>query len=206
MASISTSSINGSPAIKKTEAPKQSPINKYSIHEMKATIDSHIIEYLEKNEFVEFHLFTNLKILFGFFCIFWTAIAYLYPKPFPENFNLVLMSLIFYGLGSASYYYLEKYMIKQSFYTGTSENYFNKLRYAKKEKLKCIRISSEIKDYCHMYNLWFDFITLDGRKIQSEKVEVDCTKLCDERGNVKSEMVFQQFKSIFDHQLAHKLI
>jgi len=206
MASTSTSSINGSTSIKKTEATKHSPINKYSIHEMKATIDSQIIEYLEKNEFVEFHLYTNLKILFGFFCIFWTALAYLFPKPFPENFNVVLLSLIFYGIGSALYYYLEKYVIKQSFYTGSSENYFNKLRYAKKEKLKCIRISSEIKDFSHIYNLWFDFITLDGRKIQSEKIDVDCTKLCDERGHVKIEIVFQQFKSIIDNQLAHKLI
>jgi hypothetical protein len=207
MASITTSSINDdSSSIKKTEVPKHSPINKYSIHEMKAAIDNQIIEFLENNGFVEHHRFTNLKILTGTFCIFWTAVAYLYPKPFPENFNLVLLSLILYGIGSAVYYYLEKYVVKQSFYTGSNENYYSKLRYGKKEKLKCVRLSSEIKDYSHIYDLWFEFITLDGRKIQSQKVEVDCTKLCDEMGHVNSDLVFQQFKTILDDQLAHKLI
>jgi hypothetical protein len=201
-----TNSINeNSPKENKVES-KPIIINKYSIHEMKAAIDSQIIEILERNQFKEHNLHTNLKIIVGLFCIFWTGLAYLYPKPFPENYNLIILCLIFYGLGSALYYYLEKYVIKSIFYTGSNENYITKLRYGKKEKLESIRLSSEIKEYSHIYNLGFELITLDGRIIPTEKVELDCTKLCDEMGYVNSDLVSKQFKSILDDQLTHKLI
>jgi hypothetical protein len=89
-----TESINGAlPVDKKTEV-KSTPINKYSIYEMKAAIDAKIIEYLERKEFTEHHIYCNLKILVGSFCLVFTALAYFYPKPFPENYNMVLFSLI----------------------------------------------------------------------------------------------------------------
>jgi hypothetical protein len=98
---------------------------------------------------------------------------------------------------------LEKWVIKQSFYTGSNEEYISKLRYGKKEKLNYLRISSEIKDYSPVYILWFDFITQNGLKLTSDKIEVDCTKLCDERGYVNNELVTEQFKTILDDQLKH---
>lgn len=206
MASKTSSSINDDSAPSKKNETIPSPINKYSIYEMKAAIDTQIIEFLEKNNFNEHHKYTNLKIIVGFFCIFWTALSYFYPKPFPENYNVVILCLIFYGIGSAFYYYLEKYIIKTIFYIGGNENYFSKLRYGKKEKLKCVRLSSEVKEHSHIYNLGFEFETLDGRIIPTDKIELDCTKLCDERGYVNANLVTKQFKSILDDQLTHKLI
>ena len=103
MASTSNS-INDDNSVDKKVDPKPVPINKYSIHEMKAAIDGQIIEFLEKNAFTEHHLFTNLKILVGSFCVLWTGVAYLYPKPFPENYYIVLFSLIMYAIGSLGYY------------------------------------------------------------------------------------------------------
>ena len=97
-------------------------------------------------------------------------------------------------------------MVKLSFYTGSNQEYFSKIRKEKKEKLKAIRLSSEIRDHSHIYNLWIEFITLDGRHVQSDKVEFNCVKLCDVRGYVNRDMVFKQFKEIFDQELTHKLI
>jgi len=79
------------PEEKKT---KVIPINKYSIHEMKSAIDKNITDYLENNKFTENHYLSNTKILVGLFCLIFTGLAYLYPKPFPENYNVVLLSVI----------------------------------------------------------------------------------------------------------------
>jgi hypothetical protein len=70
------------------------PINKYSIYDMKNAIDTKLIEHLEQSGWVENHLLSNLKIIVGLFCLSFTALAYLYPKPFPENYNVVLLSVI----------------------------------------------------------------------------------------------------------------
>ncbi len=99
------------------------------------------------------------------------------------------------------YYYVENYLIKQIFYSGFNESYVNKIRHGKKEKLKLIKISSEIKDYSKDYDLWFDFITSDGLKIQSEKRQIDCTKVCDERGYVQNDKVIEEFEKILKEEI-----
>jgi hypothetical protein len=73
---------------------KQIPINKYSIYDMKNAIDTKFMEHLEQTGWVENNFLSNLKILVGLFCLSFTALAYLYPKPFPENYNVVLLSVI----------------------------------------------------------------------------------------------------------------
>ncbi len=73
---------------------KQIPINKYSIYDMKSTIDTKITEFLEASGWTENHHLSNLKIIVGLFCLSFTALAYLYPKPFPENYYVVLLSVI----------------------------------------------------------------------------------------------------------------
>ncbi len=73
---------------------KPIPINKYSIYEMKSAIDTKIVEFLEDNKFTENHFLSNIKIAVGLFCLTFTALAYFYPKPFPENYNVVLFSVI----------------------------------------------------------------------------------------------------------------
>ncbi len=89
-----SNSINSTEPEKKTQIKSEIPINKYSIYELKSAIDTRIMEFLEKNSFVEDHYLSNLKIVTGLFCLFFTGLAYLYPKPFPENYNIVLLSVI----------------------------------------------------------------------------------------------------------------
>lgn len=89
-----SNSINSTEPEKKTQTKNEIPINKYSIYELKSAIDTKIMEFLEKNGFVEDHYLSNLKIGAGVFCLFFTGLAYLYPKPFPENYNIVLLSVI----------------------------------------------------------------------------------------------------------------
>ncbi len=83
-----------SPSDNPVEKKEHIPINKYSIYEMKSAIDTKIIEFLEENKFEENHFQSNIKIFVGLFCLSFTALAYLYPKPFPENYNVVLFSVI----------------------------------------------------------------------------------------------------------------
>lgn len=92
-------------------------------------------------------------------------------------------------------------MIKQIFYTGSSEEYTNKVRHGKSEKIKNIKVSSDVKEFQHLYTIWFDFITTGGKKVQSDKVEIDSTQLFDERGYISKEGVFRKFKEVLDGQL-----
>jgi hypothetical protein len=87
-------SINENSRPKEVKNEKVIPINKYSIYELKSAVDTRIIEYLEKEKFIENHILSNMKISVGLFCLSFTALAYLYPKPFPENYNVVLFSVI----------------------------------------------------------------------------------------------------------------
>ncbi len=96
-------------------------------------------------------------------------------------------------------------MIKQIFYSGYNEEIVSKVIYSKSQKLKLIRISSEIKDYSQFYELWFDFITTNGQAVPSDRITVDCTELCDERGYVVKSAVIRKFKSILDEQLTKKI-
>ncbi len=74
--------------------PNEIPINKYSIYEMKSAIDTKIVEHLENKGYKEDNYLSNVKIAVGMFCLFFTGLAYLYPKPFPENYNVVLVSVV----------------------------------------------------------------------------------------------------------------
>jgi hypothetical protein len=84
------------PQVEVKKEAKPIPINKYSIYELKNAVDTKITEYLEENKFTENHYLSNVKISVGLFCLTFTALAYLYPKPFPENYNVVLFSVIMY--------------------------------------------------------------------------------------------------------------
>ena len=92
-------------------------------------------------------------------------------------------------------------MIKQIIYSGFNENFVNKIRHGKKEKMKMIKISSDIQEYSTLYTLWFDFITNSGMKIQSEKRTIDCTKICDDRGYILKDVVYDMFKNILSEEL-----
>jgi hypothetical protein len=53
---------------------------------------------MESINFKENHTFTNFKMLFGTLSLAFTGLAYLYPKPFPENYYVVLLSVIGYHI------------------------------------------------------------------------------------------------------------
>lgn len=85
---------------------KNTPINKYSIYDLKSAVDTRIVEvknmliiyfqFLEQNNFKEHHTLSNLKIVVGIISLIFTGFAYLYPKPFPDNYYLILVCVIGY--------------------------------------------------------------------------------------------------------------
>ena len=182
---------------------KQININKYSIYELKSEIDQNIVAHLESQEFIENQRNSNLKIFVGLLTLSCTAVAYFYPKPFPQNYTAILYSVIGYGIFSTIYWYLEKHFIKNTFYCGINSSFCVKLRPKKHHEIKEIRINSEIKERTALYNIWFDFVTLEEGKIFTSEVStIDCTKVCDERGFVSREEVVKYFDEILKKEVA----
>lgn len=164
--------------------PANTPVNKYSVHDLKNACDTRIVEYLEKHGFKESHTFSNLKIGIGMFSLIWTAIAYLNGKAFEEAYYIILISVVFYFIGSILYWLLEKYFIKNSFYTGFNKEYFAKNNI----DADLIRISSDIKDHCQTYFIWPHLIK-DGKEVEKSKIEVSFCNYFDERGYCLREKV-----------------
>jgi hypothetical protein len=78
----------------------------------------------------------------------------------------------------------------------------NKIRTGKREKLKLFKISSDIQEHSSIYEIWFDFVTTAGLKIQSEKCKIDCTEVCDERGYIIREKVNEIFRQILTQEIS----
>ena len=109
-------------------------------YELKAGIDKEITTFLEEEDFEENQKYSNLKILFGLFTVTCTGIAYLYPKPFPDNYYIILFSVIGYLIFSTIYWYIDKKIIDTIFYVGTNPDYCQRLRTKKHNKIKEIII------------------------------------------------------------------
>ena len=180
------------------------PINKYSIYELKAGIDKEIQKYLEEEEFEEIQKFSNIKILFGLLTVSCTGIAYLYPLPFPANYYIILFSVIGYLIFSTIYWYIDKKVIDTIFYVGKNPDYFQKNRSKKHNKINEMRIHSDIDDAKkYIYKIWFDFTFLeDGNMITTQKAEINCTEVYDERGYIHKDKVIKYFKGLFKDQLS----
>ena len=154
------------------------PINKYSIFELKAAVDKEIHSYLEEEEFEENQRYSNIKILFGILTVSCTGMAYLYPKPFPDNYYIILFSVIGYLIFSTIYWYIDKKVIDTIFYAGKNAEFFQKLRVKKNNKLNEVIIHSDIEDNRkHIYKIWFDFSFLESQNkpITTEKFDINCT-------------------------------
>ena len=179
------------------------PINKYSIYELKAGIDKEIQTYLGEEDFEEIQKFSNIKILFGLLTVTCTGTAYLYPLPFPQNYYIILFSVIGYLIFSTIYWYIDKKIIDTIFYVGKNEDYCHKLRSKKPKKISEIRIHSDIEDAKkHIYKLWFDFILEDGQKHVSDKFDFNCTEIYDERGYIHKEKAIKIFKPLLKEQVS----
>jgi len=72
----------------------------------------------------------------------------------------------------------------------------------KREKLKLLKISSDIQEHSSNYEIWFDFVTNAGLKIHSEKSKIDCTQVCDEKGYIIREKVDEIFKTILTGEIS----
>jgi len=130
----------------KANFPKNIPLNKYSIHDLKNAIDTRLIEYLETKKFKEIHTYSNLKIILGLFCLICTIGAYLNGLPFNDAYWLIFACVVLYFIASGLYWYLEKRVIKSVFYTGKNIEILPKLKY--------FRMSSEIEDFSQFYTFW----------------------------------------------------
>ena len=181
------------------------PINKYSLYELKAGIDKEILTYLEEEEFEENQRYSNIKIFFGILTVSCTGMAYLYPKPFPDNYYIILFSVIGYLIFSTIYWYIDKKIIDTIFYVGKNIEFFQKLRKNKNNKLNEVIIHSDIEEEKkHIYKIWFDFSFLENKNksITTEKFDINCTDIYDERGYIHREKIQKIFKELFKQQVS----
>ena len=171
---------NTKPLVKEDEYSYSIAINKYSIFDLKAGMDTRIAEYLEESQFTEINYHTNLKIVVGLFCLFWTALAYLNGKEFPDNYYIILVSVIFYFIGSSIYWYIESYIVLNTFYIGDSQEYFQ--NNFKNSNIKYLKINSEIKDNDQYYICWLTVVTKNGNEIECTKFTKSFCDFYNERG------------------------
>ncbi len=168
---------------------KNIPVNKYSIHDLKAAIDTRIIEFLESKKFVEIHTYSNIKILIGLFCLIWTGVAYLNGLPFDDAYRLIALSVVLYFTGSFAYWYFEKYVMKSTFYTGKNLEILKNYSYFK--------ISSEIEDYCNFYTIWLSYPS-NGKEVDEVKIKRCFSDFFDERGYCLRENVNKLAEELID--------
>ena len=178
---------------------KEIPINKYSIFELKASLDKEITNYFLEEDFEESNHYSNMKIFFGLLTCFCTGVAYLFPLPFPQNYCIILFSVIGYVIFSTIYWYLEKYVIDSIFFVGKNEDYFDHLRPKKQNKIKEMIAHSEIdaknNKKKHIYKLWFELIFDDNKKIKTDVFDINCTEIYDDRGYIHRDKILKVLRN-----------
>ena len=179
---------------------KDIPINKYCTYELKAIIDREISNYFLDEDFDLIEHYSNVKIFFGFLTCLCTGIAYLFPLPFPQNYYIIVFSVIGYLIFSTIYWYVDKKVINTIFFVGRNEDYFHKLRPKKGNKIKEMVVHSEIDmkniKRKHIYKLWFDFIFEDNQAASTDISEINCTNVIDERGDVHYDKFIKILRNI----------
>ena len=178
-------------------------INKYSIYELKAGIDSIIETQLNIQNFQENLTLNNIKLILVILAIFCAGIAHLFSKPFPDHYYIILFAIIFYVIFRNIFWFIENKLIKNIFYIGSNFEYCKKFRKNKQYSIKEIKFHSNIDEKNpFIFEIWFDFITLeDNKTFISKKKKIDCTKVYDERGYLHIERVIHSFKSIFKKEI-----
>ena len=183
-----------------SDGPKEIPINKYSIYELKACLDREISNYFIEEDFDLIEHYSNVKIFFGFLTCLCTGTAYLFPLPFPQNYYIIVFSVIGYLIFSTIYWYVDKKIIDTIFFVGRNDDYFQHLRPKKGNKIKEMVIHSEIdmknNKKKHIYKLWFDFIFQDNQAVVSDISEINCTEVYDERGYIHNDQVVKKLRNI----------
>lgn len=173
------------------------PINKYSVHELKSTCDSKIIEFLEDKKFTEVHTNENLKIGIGLFSLVWTFLAYFNGRQFPDNYYIIISCLVLYSIGSVMYWYVDKKIIQNVFYTGYNNDYFKRVT---TKQVKEIKLSSEMQEYSQYYTLLIE-VVLNNGKSTTEKFSKSCCELIDVRGYTEVSKVQSFFEKSLENVL-----
>ena len=180
-------------------------VNKYSLYELKIGIDVVIENYLFLEDFEENLKINNIKLSLVILSLFCAGIAHFFSKSFPDYYYIILFAFIFYLLFRTIYWFIDSILTNSIFYVGTNINYCNKLRKNKNSNytIKEIKIHSNIDEKNpSVYEIWFDFITLEDNKIfTSKKKKINCISVYDERGYVHREKVIQSFKSILKKEI-----
>ena len=183
-----------------SDGQKEIPINKYSVYELKAGLDKEISEFFLEEDFDLIEHYSNIKIFFGLLTCLCTGTAYLLPIPFPQNYYIILFSVIGYVIFSTIYWYVDKKVIDTIFFVGRNDDYFYRLRPKKGNKVVGMVIHSDIDmkniKKKHIYKLWFDFIFEDKQSTTSDITEINCTDVYDERGYIHSDKVIKHLKNI----------
>ena len=67
-----------------------------------------------------------------------------------------------------------------------------------------MKIHSDIEDdRKHIYKIWFDFSIQDSESIiTSQKTDINCTEVYDERGYIHKDKVINIFKALFKEQVS----
>ena len=185
---------------------KEIPINKYSTFELKAGLDREIANYFIDEDFDEIVRYSNVKIIFGFLTCFCTGIAYLFPLPFPQNYYIIFASVIGYIIFSNIYWYIDKKLIDTVFYIGVNEDYFERLRPKKENKIIIMKVHSDIDEKNikrkHIYQLWFELIFEDGNVVTTDISEINCTHVYDEKGYSHRDKVLKILKKIIKSKIS----
>ena len=63
---------------------------------------------------------------------------------------------------SAIYYLFERKYLKDIFYSGYSKEFLDKFSKSQ-NKISMVKISSDVKDYCNEYYVWFDIEFADKK-------------------------------------------
>ena len=75
-----------------------------------------------------------------------------------------------------------------------------------------VKISSDVKDYCNNYYIWFDLEKADGSVVRilfnfqtiTEKNIIQAEEICDVKGYVVTEKVNEKFEKLLKEALVKK--
>ncbi|CDW82637.1 microsomal signal peptidase subunit [Stylonychia lemnae] len=104
------------PKVKIEDLLSKTSVNKYDPYQLKATIDEEIVNILETKQFKELNSHTDFKILLGLISCVLGVLSHFYFLPFTQNKHNLLGCVAGYVICTVIYYYIEKYLQKDSFF------------------------------------------------------------------------------------------
>lgn len=156
------------------ETVETTNINKYNVFDLKSALETKILEEYEANGYSEDNYFINMKILIGIISLIATAVAYLNNGTFPENYTLILISVVVYFTFSTIYWYFEKYVIQNIFLVLNNKN--------QNPKFSKLILSSDIEELTDNYKLGIKISDLKGKNSEIIEKNYKFRNYFDDRG------------------------